>query len=92
MPSSVSESKRTTKPNFGQGLNFFHLENWYSILATIRNVLLLAGLYGRGCRNAARVQLRVNEVASARLPPQFHGFRIDERSSCGYELAPRWIA
>jgi uncharacterized protein len=61
---------------FGQGLNFFHLENWYSIHAVIRNVLLLAGLYGRGRRNAAQVQLRVNEIVSARLPREFHGFRI----------------
>ncbi|RWK64702.1 MAG: metallophosphoesterase, partial [Mesorhizobium sp.] len=40
---------------FGQGLNFFHLENWYSIHAVIRNGLRLTGLYGRGRRNAANV-------------------------------------
>ena len=61
---------------FGQGLNFFHLENWYSIHAVIRNVLRVTGLYGRGRRNAARVQLRVNNVVSARLPRRFEGFRI----------------
>ena len=61
---------------FGQGLNFFHLENWYSIHAVIRNVLLLTGLYGRGRRNAASVQLRVNNIVSASLPSEFHGFRI----------------
>jgi predicted MPP superfamily phosphohydrolase len=61
---------------FGQGLNFFHLENWYSVHAVIRNVLLLGGLYGRGRRNAAKVQLRVNQIVSARLPREFHGFRI----------------
>jgi predicted MPP superfamily phosphohydrolase len=60
---------------FGQGLNFFHLENWYAI-PMIRNVLLITGLYGRGRRNAASVELRVNEIVSARLPPEFHGFRI----------------
>jgi uncharacterized protein len=61
---------------FGQGLNFFHLENWYSAHAVIRNVLLLAGLYGRGRRNAAHVQLRINKIVSARLPREFHGFRV----------------
>ena len=61
---------------FGQGLNFFHLENWYSIHAVIRNTLRLTGLYGRGCRNAARVQLRDNNIASVTLPPRFEGFRV----------------
>ena len=61
---------------FGQGLNFFHLENWYSIHAVIRNTLRLTGLYGRGCRNAARVQLRENNIASVTLPPRFEGFRV----------------
>ncbi|TJW84687.1 MAG: metallophosphoesterase, partial [Mesorhizobium sp.] len=31
---------------FGHGLNFFHLENWYSIHAAIRYGLRLTGLYG----------------------------------------------
>src|SRR4051794_35520751 len=61
---------------FGQGLNFFHIENWYSIHGLIRTSLRLAGLYGRGQRNAARVQLRANTLVSAKLPPAFEGFRI----------------
>jgi uncharacterized protein len=61
---------------FGQGLNFFHVENWYSIHSVIRNVLRLAGLYGRGLRNAERVELRNNVVKLARLPPSFDGFCI----------------
>ncbi len=61
---------------FGQGLNFFHLENWYSIHAVIRTALRLVGLHGRGRRNAARVQLRVNNIVSASLPRRFEGFRI----------------
>lgn len=61
---------------FGQGLNFMHIENWYSVHALIRNTLRVAGLYGRGCRNAGKVQLRHNTVASARLPAVFHGFTI----------------
>ncbi|MCP8937380.1 metallophosphoesterase [Alsobacter sp. SYSU M60028] len=61
---------------FGQGLNFFHIENWYSSHAVIRAVLQLTGLYGRGRRNAAHVRLTTNRVASHRLPSDFDGFRI----------------
>ncbi|HEY4405351.1 MAG TPA: metallophosphoesterase [Xanthobacteraceae bacterium] len=61
---------------FGQGLNFFHVENWYSIHSVIRNVLRLAGLYGRGLRNAERVDLRRNDIKLERLPPSFEGFCI----------------
>jgi predicted MPP superfamily phosphohydrolase len=61
---------------FGQGLNFLHVENWYSVHSVIRNVLRLAGLYGRGLRNAERVELRHNDVAFKNLPAAFDGFTI----------------
>ena len=61
---------------FGQGLNFFHIENWYSVHAVIRNTLRVAGLYGRGRRNAGRVRLRRNTIVSPRLPSAFAGFTI----------------
>jgi len=61
---------------FGHGLNFFHVENWYSIHSVIRNMLRLTGLYGRGLRNAERVEVRHNEVRSGLLPPSFDGFTI----------------
>jgi uncharacterized protein len=61
---------------FGQGLNFFHIENWYSIHAIIRLVLRSAGLYGRGRRNAHDVQLRHNHILCKRLPSAFDGFTI----------------
>jgi len=61
---------------FGQGLNFFHVENWYSIHSIIRNALRLAGLYGRGLRNAESVELRHNDIKSGQLPPGFDGFTI----------------
>jgi len=60
----------------GQGLNFFHVENWYSIHSMIRSVLWLAGLYGRGNRNAQDVQMRHNHARFARLPSAFDGFTI----------------
>jgi predicted MPP superfamily phosphohydrolase len=61
---------------FGQGLNFFHVENWYSVHSVIRNTLRLAGLYGRGLRNAERVEVRHNHIAFVQLPPAFDGFTI----------------
>jgi predicted MPP superfamily phosphohydrolase len=61
---------------FGQGINFFHIENWYSIHSVIRNALRLTGLYGRGRRNAERVLVRHNDVRSRELPPLFDGFTI----------------
>jgi len=61
---------------FGQGLNFFHIENWYSIHSVIRATLAMAGLYGRGKRNAGLVRLTANRIVSERLPAAFDGFRI----------------
>jgi predicted MPP superfamily phosphohydrolase len=61
---------------FGQGLNFFHFENWYSSPWLIRNTLRLVGLYRRGLDNAARVELRHNQITLARLPKPFDGLKI----------------
>jgi predicted MPP superfamily phosphohydrolase len=61
---------------FGQGLTFFHIENWYSIHSVIRTLLKLTGLYWRGQANAARVQVRHNDVRCKGLPPAFNGFTL----------------
>src|SRR4051812_1153269 len=61
---------------FGQGLNFFHIENWHSARSFIRNSLWLVGLYGRARRNAERVRLKHNDVISKDLPSLFDGFTI----------------
>ena len=61
---------------FGYGINFFHIENWYSIHSVIRNSLKLAGLYWRGCKNAERVQIRHNLIQRADIPTPFDGFTI----------------
>ncbi len=61
---------------FGQGIKFFHLENWYSVHALIRNSLRIIGLYGRGRRNAADIRLRRNEVMLPSLPKAFDGYTI----------------
>jgi len=61
---------------FGQGLNFFHIENWYSIHSVIRVALMLSGLYWRGRRNAENIQVKHNTVRLARLPAVFDGFTL----------------
>jgi uncharacterized protein len=61
---------------FGHGINFFHIENWYSIHSVIRNSLKLAGLYRRGCKNAERIQIRHNLIPWADLPTLFNEFTI----------------
>src|SRR6516165_8329659 len=61
---------------FGQGLNFFHIENWYSIHSVIRNTLRLIGLYSRGKKNAGRVTIWHNDISSERLPAEFDSFTI----------------
>jgi len=61
---------------FGQGLTFFHLENWLSAPAVIRTALKLTGLYWRARRNAERIVIKRNELEFARLPPAFDGFTI----------------
>lgn len=61
---------------FGQGLNFFHIENWYSIHSAIRATLMLTGLYWRGRKNADRVMVNRNDVMSQSLPRRFDGFTL----------------
>lgn len=61
---------------FGQGLNFFHLENLHSSHVLIRLVLMMTGLYWRGLRNAKEVQVRHNYIRSAALPTVFDGYTI----------------
>jgi len=71
---------------FGGGLNFFHVENWYSAHSLIRIALKLSGLYRRGKRNAERVEVRTNLVRSAKLPEAFDGFTILHISDMHVEM------
>ncbi len=61
---------------FGQGLNFFHIENFPFSHGVISAALKLLGLYWLGRRNAARVRVRLNEVVSSILPESVDGFTI----------------
>lgn len=75
------------KQVFGYGRNFFHIENFYSIHGLIRGTLRLLGLYGRGRRNAERVQLRHNDIWSQDLPEHFDGFTILHLSDLHADLS-----
>jgi predicted MPP superfamily phosphohydrolase len=61
---------------FGQGINYFHIENWYSIHGLLRMTLKLIGLYKRGCRNAEQIQIRNNHIGRKTLPKHFDGFTL----------------
>ncbi len=61
---------------FGQGRNFFHIENWHFAHSVIRVALQLVGLRGRGRRNALKIALRHNEIPIAGLPSSFDGFTL----------------
>ena len=72
---------------FGQGINFFHIENLKPSHALIRAVLMATGLYWRGAGNAAKVQLRHNRIVSPHLPPAFDGYAILQLSDLHVEMS-----
>jgi uncharacterized protein len=61
---------------FGQGLNFFHIENSALTALAIEYTLKMTGLFWRGRRNAERVEVRRNTVKAGELPETFDGFSI----------------
>lgn len=61
---------------FGQGLNFFHIENSALLARLIEYSLKLSGLFWRGCRNAERLDVRRNRVTAEAVPAAFHGYAI----------------
>jgi predicted MPP superfamily phosphohydrolase len=61
---------------FGQGLNFFHIENFPPSHALIRAILKATGLYWRGLRNAKQVRITHNVIKSPRLPVSFQGYTL----------------
>ena len=72
---------------FGQGINYFHIENLRLSHVAIRSCLKLTGLYGRGRRNAAQVELRRHDVISSRIPKAFDGFKILHLSDLHVEMS-----
>ncbi len=73
---------------FGQGINFFHPENWYSVHVGIRTFLILAGLYWRGKKNTERIAIRHNYIEREDVPPKFDGFTILQLSDLHADMNP----
>ena len=73
---------------FGQGRNFFHIENWYSVHSLIRSCLRLVMLHGRGKRNARRIEVRHNPVSISGLPAAFENYTILQISDLHLDMAP----
>jgi len=76
---------------FRAGTHFFHLENWYSIHAWIRGALRLAGLHGRGRRNALDIQVREHDVVLPGLPASFDGFTLLHLSDLHIDMRPDFV-
>ncbi len=72
---------------FGQGINFFHLENLALSHALIRAALMASGLYWRGARNATKVELRHNRIVSPHLPQGFDGYTVLQLSDLHVDMS-----
>ncbi len=73
---------------FGQGRNFFHIENWRALRPLVHVLLGLALLGGRSRRNARRIRVRHNHIALERLPAAFEGFTLLHISDLHLDIAP----
>ena len=72
---------------FGQGINYFHIENLPPSRLAIRFCLTLIGLYGRGRRNATQIKLRRHDVISSGIPKAFDGFTILQLSDLHVDMS-----
>jgi predicted MPP superfamily phosphohydrolase len=72
---------------FGQGLNFFHIENSAIFALAIELTLKLAGLFWRGLRNAERVEVRHNHIEATGLPAPFNGLAILQLSDLHCDMS-----
>jgi predicted MPP superfamily phosphohydrolase len=72
---------------FGQGLNFFHIENSTASARVIELTLRITGLFWRGRKNAEQVVVRHNHVAATELPPPFEGFSILQLSDLHCDMS-----
>ena len=81
--------EKDAKPKvFGNGINFFHPENWYSIHSLIRSSLRLVGLYKRGQRNTLNIQVRENEIRLPGLADAFDGYTLLQLSDIHADIHP----
>lgn len=72
---------------FGQGINYFHIENLKLSHFAIRASLRLTGLYERGQRNATQIEVKQNYISSTRIPKAFDGYTILQLSDLHVDLS-----
>ncbi len=70
----------------GQGRNLLHIENWYSIHGLIRGLLRTAMMYGRGQRNAVKLQTVKNTITLPGLPEQMDGLTLLQLSDLHLDM------
>ncbi len=73
---------------FRHGINFFHIENWFSLHSVIRNTLKLTGLYWRGRKNTTRIRTLHNRISLPGLPSGFDGFTLLHLSDMHVDMNP----
>ena len=61
---------------FGGGINFLHIENWYSVHSLIKFALKTSRLYSRGVKNTADVRIRHHHIRHPLVPKAFRAFTI----------------
>ncbi|MGB8447505.1 MAG: metallophosphoesterase, partial [Pseudolabrys sp.] len=61
---------------FEEGTHYLHIGNLRLSDLVIRTCLKLTGLYGRGRRNAAQIEVRHNYIRLPKIPKAFDGFVI----------------
>jgi predicted MPP superfamily phosphohydrolase len=72
---------------FGQGINYFHIENLKFSHLAIEACLRLSGLYWRGRRNATQIEVRHHYLKSAQIPKPFDGYTILHLSDLHVEMS-----
>jgi uncharacterized protein len=72
---------------FGQGINYFHIENLKLSHFAIQACLRLTGLYWRGQRNAAQIEVKQNYIRSTRIPKAFDGYVILQVSDLHVDMS-----
>jgi predicted MPP superfamily phosphohydrolase len=73
---------------FGNGLNRFHPENWYSTHALFKAALKLTGLYNLGHKNSEKIRVQNNPVSLDLLPVLFDGFSVLHISDLHADMNP----
>jgi uncharacterized protein len=74
----------------GRGTHIFYSESWY-FPRLIRGSLRLAGLHGRGQRNALTIEVRPNNVRLPHLPAAFDGFTLLQLSDLHVDINAEFV-